>query len=141
MSLETKKGRILVVDDSDLERELLIEVLKGAGVINEFLQAKTGDDAIQLLGTRYKEIGLILLDWQMPQMSGMEFMDAVVNVPAVRDKAIIMVSASGTEENKRKAREVNPNLAGYIVKPYTPESLLEAIRPFVTLQQATAEEL
>lgn len=134
-----KKAKILVVDDSDLERELLIEVLRGAGVANGFIQAKTGDDAIQLLGTRYKEIGLILLDWQMPQMSGMEFMEAVVKVPAVRDKAIIMVSASGTEENKRKAREVNPNLAGYIVKPYTPESLLEAIRPFVMLKPASEE--
>lgn len=128
------QGKILVVDDSDLERELLIEVLKGAGVMNSFLQAKTGDDAIQLLGTRYKDICLILLDWQMPQMSGMEFMEAVVKVPAVRDKAIIMVSASGTDDNKRKAKDVNPNLAGYIVKPYTPESLLEAIKPFVMLK-------
>ena len=126
--------KILVVDDSDLERELLIEVLKGAGVTNEFLQARTGEDAIQILGTRYKEIGLILLDWQMPEMSGMEFMGAVIKVPAVANKAIVMVSASGTDENKRKAHEVNPKLAGYIVKPYTPESLLKAIRSFVKLK-------
>ena len=128
------QDKILVVDDSDLERELLIEVLKGAGVMNDFLQAKTGEDAIQLLGTRYKEIGLILLDWQMPQMSGMEFMEAVVKVPAVSGKAIIMVTASGTDENKRKAKVVNPKLAGYVVKPYTPESLLAVIRPFVKLK-------
>ncbi len=132
---DIKDLKILVVDDSDLERELLIEVLKGAGIKNDFLQAKTGDDAIQMLGTRYKEIGLILLDWQMPQMSGMEFMEAVVKVPAVASKAIIMVSASGTDENKKKAREVNPNLAGYIVKPYTPESLLEVIKPFVRVEK------
>ena len=65
MGDDISKEKILVVDDSDLERELLIEVLKGAGVRNEFLQARTGEDAIQILGTRYKEIGLILLDWQM----------------------------------------------------------------------------
>lgn len=125
-------NKILVVDDSDLERELLIEVLKGAGVKNDFLQAKTGEDAIQILGTRYKEIGLILLDWQMPQMSGMEFMEAVVKVPQVKEKPIIMVTASGTEENKKKAQTVNPQLAGYIVKPYTPESLLAAIEPYMS---------
>lgn len=127
------QGKILVVDDSDLERELLIEVLRGAGVANDFIQAKTGEDAIQMLGTRYKEIALILLDWQMPQMSGMDFMQAVVKVPAVSEKAIIMVTASGTDENKKKAKDVNPKLAGYIVKPYTPESLLDAIRPFIKL--------
>jgi hypothetical protein len=45
-----------------------------------------------------------------------------------------MVTASGTDENKKKARDVNPNLAGYIVKPYTPESLIEVIRPYVLLK-------
>ncbi len=126
--------KILVVDDSDLERELLIEVLKSAGVINEFLQAKTGEDAIQFLGTRYKEIGIVLLDWQMPQMSGMEFMEAVVKVPTVAKMPIIMVTASGTDENKKKARSVNPNLIGYVVKPYTPETILDVIYPFVKVK-------
>lgn len=128
------KQKILIVDDSDLERELLIEVLKGAGVLNDFLQAKTGEEAVQILGTRYKEIGLILLDWQMPQMSGMEFMEALVKVPVVSNMPVIMVTASGTDENKRKAHQVNPSLAGYIVKPYTPETILEAIRSYVEVK-------
>lgn len=130
---ENQQDKILVVDDSDLERELLIEVLKGAGVKNNFLQAKNGEHAIEVLGTRYKEIGLILLDWQMPQMSGMEFMEAVVKVPQVAGKPIIMVTASGTDENKKKAKNVNPSLAGYVVKPYTPESMLAVIKPYVRL--------
>ena len=129
------RKKILVVDDSDLERELLVEVLRGAGVYNDFLNAHNGEEAIQVLGTRYKEIGLILLDWQMPEMSGMDFMEAVVKVPAVAKTAIIMVSASGTDENKKQAKQVNPNLAGYIVKPYTPESLLDVIKPFVELKK------
>ena len=128
---DEKMKKILVVDDSDLERELLMEVLRGTGVKNDFLEARTGEEAIQVLGTKYKEIGLILLDWQMPQMSGMEFMEAVVKVPQVAGKPIIMVTASGTDENKKKAAGVNPNLAGYIVKPYTPDSLIAAIKKFL----------
>ncbi len=122
-------GKILVIDDSTLERELLIEVLKGSGIKNDFLQAKDGDEAIELLGRNFKDICLILLDWQMPVMSGMEFMKNVVKVPAVAGIPIIMVSASGTEENKKQAKDANPKLAGYVVKPYTPESLVEAIKP------------
>jgi len=127
--------KILLVDDSDLERELLIEVLKGAGVRNPFLEARSGEEAIQVLGTRSREIDLILLDWQMPEMSGMEFMEAVIKVPAVAMKAIIMITASGTEENKKTAYTINPNLAGYVVKPYTPQSLLDVISPFVDVQK------
>jgi len=121
--------KILVIDDADLERELLIEILKGAGIDNECMQAKNGEQAIQVLGTQYKDIGLILLDWQMPEMSGLEFMEGVMKVPAVASIPIVMVTASGTEENKKKARDVNPSLAGYIVKPYTPKVLVEVIKP------------
>ncbi|OGX05860.1 MAG: hypothetical protein A2Z88_01165 [Omnitrophica WOR_2 bacterium GWA2_47_8] len=128
---ELSKKKILVVDDSDLERELLIEVLKGSGIANDFLQAKSGEEAIQILGTRYKEIGMILLDWQMPQMSGMEFMEAVVKVPQVAKMPIVMVTASGTDENKKKAKTVNPELAGYIVKPYTPEALVQVLKNYL----------
>ncbi len=134
MSGPGNKRKILVVDDSDLERELLIEVLKGAGVKNEVIQARNGEEAIELLGARYKEIGMILLDWQMPQMSGLDFMQAVVKVPKVADKIIVMVTASGTAEDKKKATQVNPNLAGYIVKPYTPQSILETIQTYVDVQ-------
>lgn len=123
--------KILVIDDADLERELLIEVLKGSGIRNEFLQARDGDEALEVLGKNYKDICLILLDWQMPRVSGMEFMEGVIKVPVVAHIPIIMVSASGTDENKKKARAVNPSLGGYVVKPYQPEELVEAIKPFL----------
>jgi len=128
MASELKK--ILVVDDSTLERELLIEILKGSGISNDFMQAKSGEQAIEVLGRHFKEICLILLDWQMPEMSGLEFMEGVVRVPTVAGIPIVMVTASGSEENKKQAREVNPKLAGYVVKPYEPEVLVETIRPY-----------
>ena len=130
LKLESNMAKkILVIDDADLERELLIEILKGAGIESPFLEARNGEEAIQILGANYHDIGLILLDWQMPEMSGLEFMEGVVKVPAVSKIPIVMVTASGTDDNKKKAREVNPQLAGYIVKPYTPKVLVEAIKP------------
>ena len=123
--------KILVIDDSELERSLLIEVLKGSGISNEFLQAKNGDEAIEILGRNYKDICVILLDWQMPQMSGMEFMESVTKVPAVAAIPIVMVTASGTDENKKKAYSVNPKLGGYVVKPYDPDGLVKTIQPYL----------
>ncbi len=123
--------KILVIDDADLERELLIEVLRGSGIKNEFLQARDGDEAIEMLGLNHKDICLILLDWQMPKMSGMEFMEGVVKVPAVNQIPIVMVSASGTDDNKKKARDVNPQLGGYVVKPYKPEELVNVIQEYL----------
>ena len=81
--------KILVVDDSLLERKLLIGVLKKAGIEQEILQAVDGEEAVQILGVNYKDIGLILLDWQMPKMTGIDFMKAVTKVPAVAHIPIV----------------------------------------------------
>ncbi len=123
--------KILIIDDSDLDRAFLMEVLRGIGIKNDFLEARTGEEAIEVLGKRYKEIGLIFLDWHLPKISGMEFMAAMVNIPQIADKPIIMITASSSDKNKESAAAANPNLAGYIVKPFTPESLIKAIEKYV----------
>ena len=110
---------------------MLIGVLKKAGIEQEILQPVDGEEAVQILGVNYKDIGLILLDWQMPVMSGLEFMEGVVKVPAVSNIPIVMVTASGSDESRRQAKEINPNLAGYVVKPYKAEILLETIKPYI----------
>ena len=67
----------------------------------------------------------------MPVMDGLEFMKTVMKVPEVSSIPIVMITASGSEENKNQVRSVNPNLAGYVVKPYTPNTLIETIKPYL----------
>ncbi|MBI4309332.1 MAG: response regulator [Candidatus Omnitrophica bacterium] len=123
--------KILVVDDSALDRKLLIRTFMKAEISHEILQAEDGEQALEILANNYKDIGLILLDWQMPKMSGIELMTGIVHVPILAEIPIIMVTASGSEENRKLAREVNPKLADYIIKPYKTEALLAAVHPYV----------
>ena len=121
--------KILVVDDSTLDRKLLIRTLMKAEITQEILQAEDGEQALEVLANNYQDIGLVLLDWQMPKMNGIELMAGMMKIPILSSIPIIMVTASGSEDNKKLARDINPNLAGYIVKPYKPEELLQAIKP------------
>lgn len=123
--------KILVVDDSLMDRRLTMNLLKKNEIENEVLQAGDGEEGLKVLSENYQEIGLILLDWQMPKMDGIEFMKGVVKVPEVSDIPIIMITASGSDDNKREAQEANPKLAGYIVKPYKPDDLLGIIRQHI----------
>ena len=123
--------KILVVDDSLLDRKLLIRVLMKSGITQEILQAEDGELAMEVIASHYSEICVVLLDWQMPKVSGIELMAGMVKIPELSKIPIIMVTASGSDENKRAAHQVNPNLAGYLVKPYKPEDLLAAIKPFL----------
>jgi len=124
--------KILVVDDSSLDRKLLVRTLMKSGIAQEILQAENGEQAMEILAVSYSEICLVLLDWQMPKISGVELMAGMVKIPELSKLPIIMVTASGSDENKRMAHQVNPNLAGYMVKPYKPEELLAAIKPFLS---------
>ncbi len=123
--------KILIVDDSLLDRKLLSRSLTNAGVKNEILQAENGEAALGIIAQHMDEICLMFCDYQMPNMSGIELMEGLVSVPATARIPIIMITASANEESKQAAYAVNPNLAGYIVKPYKPEEILAAMKPYV----------
>jgi len=121
--------KILIVDDSMLDRKLLMRTLVKAEIQQEILQAEDGEQALEVLANNYQDICIVLLDWQMPKMNGIELMSGMMKIPVLASLPIVMCTASGSEDNKKLARDINPNLAGYIVKPYKPEELLQIIRP------------
>ena len=121
--------KILAVDDSTLDRKLLIRTLIKAEIGQEILQAEDGEQALEVLASNYQDICLIFLDWQMPKMSGIELMAGLVKIPALASIPIIMVTASGSAENRKLAYEINPKLAAYITKPYKYEDMIAAVKP------------
>jgi two-component system chemotaxis response regulator CheY len=129
--------KILIVDDSVVQRRMIKQILKLGQINNETLEAANGEDAIEVLGRTYKEIGLILCDWNMPQMSGYEFVEGVAKVPAVAAIPIVMVTTEGTDFKINQIKQAHPNLAGYVVKPFSPDVLHETVAPILK-QQETA---
>lgn len=123
--------KILLIDDSLLDRKLLINILKKSDIENEVLQAGNGEEGLQILINNFADICLIIVDWQMPIMDGIAFMKATRSVSQVAHIPIVMVTASGSEEDRRLAKSINPDIAGYIVKPYTSQTLLRTIEPFI----------
>ena len=121
----------MVVDDSAVQRKMIAQIIKQAGFDNEILEAANGEQAIHVLGGHFRDVGLILCDWHMPEMNGVEFIEGVAKVPAVADIPIVMVTTAGTEEKLKQAYSVHPNLKGYVVKPFTAEKLKTVIAPFL----------
>ncbi len=123
--------KILIVDDSTADRSIVIEGLKAEKIPNEIIEASDGEEAFKILSEQHKNIGLIILDWQMPKMDGMEFMKGAINVPETGTIPILMVTASGGEDSQKIAKLINPNLIGYVVKPYKLRTLIEIIKPYL----------
>lgn len=123
--------KILIVDDSPMDRKLLTALLKKAKVTNEILEAQDGQKGLDMLREQYRDIGLILLDWQMPRMDGLEFMHLSRKEPALAAIPVIMITSAWEDEQKRIAQMINPDLAGYVVKPFKAEVLMGKIKPYL----------
>jgi putative two-component system response regulator len=85
--------------------------------------AKSIDSAMVIL--KIAKIDLILLDIEMPGMSGLEFIDFLQNTPNHSDIPVIFISSDGTQDMLVKAMDAGAK--GFLVKPVSPESLLEKI--------------
>jgi len=123
--------KILLVEDSSVQRKMIAKIIQEAGYPNEVLEAEDGNAGIELLSVNYADIALVLCDWNMPNINGLEFIRAAANVEAVKTIPIVMVTTEGTEDKIEEAKGAHPNLAGYVPKPFTPQKLREAIEPLI----------
>jgi two-component system chemotaxis response regulator CheY len=116
------KMSILVVDDFTTMRRIVRNILKQLGYEN-IHEADDGASAIEVL--KREKIQFIISDWNMPQMSGIELLKTVRATEEWKDLPFLMVTAEGQKENVIEA--VKNKVNNYIVKPFTPEVLMEKI--------------
>ncbi len=122
------KPPALVVDDYASMRSVVIEVLKRAG-FTEIYQASNGQLALAKV-LEHPKIGLIVSDWYMPTMDGLDMLRALKANRQTAHIPVLMITAEGQRDNVLDAMQ--SGAAGYIVKPFAPSELqkrLESMFP------------
>ena len=109
--------KVLVVDDFATMRRIVKGVLKQLG-FNDIIEAEDGAMALKEL--QKEKVGLIVSDWNMPNMTGLDLLKAVRSDTKLKDTPFLMVTAEGQKENVVQA--VQAGVSNYIVKPFTPET-------------------
>jgi two-component system phosphate regulon response regulator PhoB len=113
---------ILVVEDEDAIREMLMMVLEQAGFMP--IAAADAEEAQKVLDDNLPD--LILLDWMLPGISGVEWARRLKKEPIYRDIPIILLTARGEEEDKVRGLEIGAD--DYVSKPFSPKELVARIR-------------
>jgi signal transduction histidine kinase/CheY-like chemotaxis protein/HPt (histidine-containing phosphotransfer) domain-containing protein len=120
--------RVLVVDDNASARDILSSMARSFGL--EVDAARDGQEALRLIaeaGNRALPYDLVLMDWKMPTMDGIEAVQRLQQESLSRTPAVIMVTAYGREEAVGDADNRGVVLKSVLTKPVTPSTLLEAI--------------
>lgn len=128
-----RQKHILVVEDNELNREMLVDILSDQYVIHE---AENGQAALDFLNHSREEIALILLDMMMPVMDGYTFLKKIKAVPEHSLIPVIVMTQGDSEED-----EVNALAHGatdFVPKPYRPQIILHRIKGLIDFRETAA---
>jgi two-component system, chemotaxis family, chemotaxis protein CheY len=113
---------VLVVDDVMTMRRIVRNILRDLQFKN-IIDAEDGAEAVRILETQ--KVDLIVSDWNMPVMTGLELLKWVRANGKTKDVPFLMVTAEAQKENIMEALKAKVN--GYMVKPFTPQGLAEKL--------------
>lgn len=124
--------KILVVDDSSTMRRIIKNTLNHLGY-KDILEAEDGVFAWDALSTN-EDVEVLITDWNMPNMNGLELVKKVRAVEKYTDMPIIMVTTEGGKTEVITALKAGVN--NYIVKPFTPQVLKEKLEAVLGISKA-----
>jgi len=114
---------ILVVDDSRIMRNIVKNVFTDMRIPCQYLEAENGKKAFELLETN--KVNLVFLDWNMPEMDGLEFLMKVRAMPDYKDLPIVMVTSEAAKYNVVDA--LSYGATDYIIKPINEKRFRESV--------------
>ena len=114
--------KILVVDDFAAMRRILKNVLGQIGFTN-IIEADDGTTALDVI--KKNKIDLIVSDWNMPKMSGLDLLKTVRSNDETKNTPFLMVTAASQKDDVLKA--VQAGVSNYIVKPFTADTVKEKL--------------
>ena len=114
---------VLIVDDSRIMRNIVKNTFTELKIPCEFLEAENGAKAFHLLETN--KISIVFLDWNMPEMDGLQFLKKVRAMPDYKELPIIMVTSEAAKYNVVEALQCGAT--DYIVKPVHEKIFMEKV--------------
>ncbi len=117
-------SKALVVDDSRAVRMILSKTLKEIGY--EVREAANGREALDIIEAERTALNLVLADWNMPEINGLDLLKTVRKNPALASLVIVMVTTETEIDQMATALEAGAN--EYVMKPFTRDILLEKLQ-------------
>ncbi|MBW2246737.1 MAG: response regulator [Deltaproteobacteria bacterium] len=114
--------KVMIVDDFATMRRILRNILKQIGFKN-IIEAEDGKHALKEL--KKEKVDLIMCDWNMPEMPGIELLKNVRSDDELKEIPFVMVTAEAQKDNILEA--VKSGVSNYVVKPFTAETITEKL--------------
>ncbi|MEM8875324.1 MAG: response regulator [Planctomycetota bacterium] len=113
--------KILLVDDSKTMRNIQKKCL--GEVATEIAEAGDGVEALAEINNEVGKFGLIMIDWNMPNMNGFQLVQEIRKF----DKSTPLIMCTTEAEKARVVEAIKAGVNNYVIKPFTPDSMMEKV--------------
>ena len=118
--------RILIVDDFSSIRAVIRHVV---GELGNFDFDEAGDGASALQKLKQQSFDLVISDWNMPRMSGLDLLGEIRRDGELKALPVVMLTAESSRDNVESA--IALGIQGYVTKPFRPDRLIAVVRPLL----------
>jgi two-component system, chemotaxis family, sensor histidine kinase and response regulator PixL len=127
MPVIDRSNSILVIDDSITTRQSLCLTLEKFGY--RTLEAKDGQEALQILRQKTSELKLVVCDVEMPNMNGFEFLNVYRQDPHLTHIPVVMLTSRSNDKHRQFAAHLGA--VDYFIKPYVEQNFISAIEKII----------
>lgn len=128
-----KKRSILIVEDNDINRQMLKAILEDK---YEIVEAADGVEGLKKLKEGFRDLSLILLDVQMPNMNGYEFLEQQRKDELLASVPVIVITGNTISEDEEKCFALGAS--DFVAKPYNPQIIIRRMEAIIRLRESMA---
>ena len=133
--MSSKYRKVMLIDDNDIDLKINSKIITLSGLFSEIMLCQSAEEALSYLNKHVDQVDalpdFILLDIQMPEMDGFEFLDVFKKFPAaVAEKCLIAILSSTLDFGDIKKAEANPLVIKLLKKPLFPKELEELLKRY-----------
>jgi CheY-like chemotaxis protein len=133
--MSSKPRKVMLIDDNDVDLKINSKIITLSGLFEEIILCHSAEEALSYLNKHVDQIDalpdFILLDIQMPEMDGFDFLEVYKNYPReLKERCIIAILSSTLDFGDIKKAEANPNVIKLLKKPLFPKELEELLKKY-----------
>ncbi len=130
--------RVVVIDDDPDAREMVLEYVQKMG-FREAIGLVNGKEGLEYLGQNAQEIGLIICDWEMPEMGGIEVLKACKAHKTLSEVPFLMITSQSSIERMKVLQAAKANVDDYLLKPFSVDQIKKRVEILIEKSRTRKE--
>jgi two-component system chemotaxis response regulator CheY len=138
LAIRGPQKQVLLVDDDPDARAMVAEYLAAMG-FKDVRQENDGKAALEYLGKNAEHVGLVVSDWDMPELNGLQLLGACKNSPSLREIPFLMITSQSSVESMKVVQAARASVDSYLLKPFGLDEIKKRIDALVEKERTRSE--